>query len=91
MAGTLGPIDVQARKTYATLLTSRRTFAAVKPSTRTRIDLGLRIDGVEPKGRLLDGRTTAGGGINLSIPLASVDDLDEEAVGLLRRAYQANV
>ncbi|HVS42143.1 MAG TPA: DUF5655 domain-containing protein [Candidatus Dormibacteraeota bacterium] len=91
VAGTFGPIDVQARKTYTTLLTPRRTFAAVKPATRTRVDLALRLDGVEPGGRLLDGSTTAGGGINLRIALASVDDLDDEAVALLRRAYDAGL
>ncbi|TMD10118.1 MAG: hypothetical protein E6J03_00740 [Chloroflexi bacterium] len=90
VAGTFGPIDIQARKTYTTLLTPRRTFAAVRPTTRTRVDLALRLDGVDPGGRLLDGRATAGGGINLRIALASVDDLDDEAVALLRRAYDAS-
>jgi hypothetical protein len=90
-AASLGEVDVQARKTYTTLLTPRRTFAAVRPTTRIRVDLGLRIDGLAPGGRLLDGSTTAGGGINLRIPLSSVDDLDDEAIGLLTTAYQANI
>ncbi len=89
-AADIGEVEVQARKTYASLLTPRRTFAAVRPTTRTRVDLGLRIDGQEPSGRLLDGRNTAGGSVNLRIALSTVDDLDDEAVGLLRRAYQAN-
>jgi hypothetical protein len=91
VAATLGEIDVQARKTYTTLLTPRRTFAAVRPTTKTRVDLGLRIDDTEPGGRLLDGRNTAGGSVNLRVPLGSVDDLDDEAVELLRRAYRANI
>jgi hypothetical protein len=37
--GTFGPVDVQARKTYTSPLTARRTFAAVKPTTRTRVDV----------------------------------------------------
>jgi hypothetical protein len=52
VAQTFGGIDVQARKTYTTLLTPRRTFAAVRPTTKTRVDLALRLDGVEPGGRL---------------------------------------
>ncbi|MGH7777475.1 MAG: DUF5655 domain-containing protein [Candidatus Dormibacterales bacterium] len=91
LAATFGPLEVQARKTYTTLITPRRTFAAVRPTTRTRVDLALRIDGVEPAGRLLDGRSTAGGGLNLRIPLASAGDLDDEVAGLLRRAYVANL
>lgn len=90
VAAGLGEVDVQARKTYTTLLTPRRTFAAVRPTTKTRVDLGLRIDGAEPSGRVLDGRNTAGGMVNLRVPLSSVDELDEEIIGLLRRAYHAN-
>lgn len=82
---------MQARKTYTTLLTPRRTFAAVRPTTKTRVDLGLRIDGIAPGGRLLDGRHTAGGSVNLRLPLSCVEDLDDEAVDLLRRAYHANL
>lgn len=53
-------------------------------------DVGLRIDGVAPGGRLLDGSRTAGGSVNLRLPLTSVDDLDDEAVGLIVQAYRAN-
>jgi hypothetical protein len=90
-AAGIGEIEVQARKTYTTLLTPRRTFAAVRPTTRTRVDLGLRIDGVAPGGRLLDGRNTAGGSVNLRVALASADEVDDVAIGLLRRAYLANI
>jgi Domain of unknown function (DUF5655) len=86
-AYTFGPVDVQARKTYTSLLTPRRTFAAVKPTTRTRIDLVLRLDGAEPGGRLLDGRNSAGGGLNVRVALQSLADLDDEAVELLGQAY----
>ncbi|HEV2361497.1 MAG TPA: DUF5655 domain-containing protein [Acidimicrobiales bacterium] len=86
-----GEVDVQARKTYTCLLTPRRTFAAVRPTTRTRTDLALRLDGVEPGGRLLDGSSTAGGGINLRVALSSPEDLDEEAIALLRRAYEGSL
>jgi Domain of unknown function (DUF5655) len=89
-AATVGDVEVQARKTYTTLLTPRRAFAAVRPTTKTRVDLGLRIDGASPEGRLLDGRNTAGGTLNLRLALSSVEDLDDEAVGFLRRAYEAN-
>jgi hypothetical protein len=91
VAGAFGAIDVQARKTYTALLTPRRTFAAVRPTTRTRVDLALRLDGVEPGGRLLNGRNTAGGGLNLRVALTSVDDIDDEAIELLRRAYDASL
>lgn len=90
VAATFGPVDVHARKTYTTLMTPRCSFAAVRPTTKSRVDLVLRLDGIDPGGRLLDGRSTAGGGLNLRIPLQSVDDLDDEAVEWFRRAYQAS-
>lgn len=90
VVSTFGPVDVQARKTYTSLLTPRRTFAAVKPTTRTRVDVALRLDGATPGGRLLDGRNTAGGGLNLRFTLESVDDLDAEALELLHQAYDAS-
>ena len=82
---------MQARKTYTTLLTPRRTFAAVRPTTKTRVDLGLRLDGVAPGGRLLDGRNTAGGSVNLRLLPSAVDDLDDEAVELFGRVYRSTI
>jgi hypothetical protein len=90
-ASSFGPVDIQARKTYTSLLTPRRTFAAVKPTTRTRVDLVLRLDDAKPGGRLLDGSTSAGGGLNVRIALESVDDLDDDALAFLRRAYDASL
>jgi Domain of unknown function (DUF5655) len=87
---TFGPVDVQARKTYTSLLTPRRTFAAVKPTTKSRVDVALRLDGATPGGRLLDGSSTAGGTLNVRFALKSVDDLDDEAIDYLRQAYEAN-
>jgi hypothetical protein len=87
---TFGPVDIQARKTYISLLTPRRTFAAVKPTARTRMDVALRLDGATPGGRLLDGSSTAGGTLNVRFAVASVDDLDDEAIGYLRQAYKTS-
>lgn len=86
----LGPVTVQARKGYVSLLTPRRTFAVVKPSTRTRVDVGVRLDGEAPSGRLLAGKGLANETINLRLPLASPDDLDPEACAILERAYRRN-
>ena len=39
-------VAVEPRRTYVTLARGRQ-FAVVQPSTRTRVDLGLRLDAVE--------------------------------------------
>ncbi|MCI4371567.1 MAG: DUF5655 domain-containing protein, partial [Thermoplasmata archaeon] len=38
----LGDVTIQARKTYVSLVSTRRTFARIVPTTKNRIDLGLR-------------------------------------------------
>jgi hypothetical protein len=73
------------------LVSPRRTFAAVKATTKQRVDLGLRLDGQAPGGHLLDGARLMGGSVNLRLPLAAPADFDGEARALLERAYQANL
>lgn len=48
----IGAVTIQARKTYVSLLTPRRTFARVQPATKNRVDVGLRLEGQKPSGRL---------------------------------------
>jgi Family of unknown function (DUF5990)/Domain of unknown function (DUF5655) len=83
-----GPVTVQARKTCVSLVSPRRTFAAVQATTKSRVDLGLRLDGAEPCGRLAAAKNIASGTINVKIALTSPDDLDDETLGWLRRAYE---
>ena len=90
-ASALGPVTVQARKTCVSLVSPRRTFAAVQATTKSRVDLGLRLDGMEPNGRLLVARNIASGTINLRIALGGPGEVDEEVVGWLRRAYDESV
>jgi Family of unknown function (DUF5990)/Domain of unknown function (DUF5655) len=85
----LGDVTVQARKTIVSLVSPRRTFGVVQATTKSRVDLGVRLDEQEPAGRLLPARDL--GAANLRIPLASPEDLDDEAVGWLRRAYDESV
>jgi len=84
----LGPVTVQARKTFVSLVSPRRTFAVVQATTKKRVDLGLRLDGREPGGRLQAARDI--GAATLRIALSGPGDLDDEALGWLRRAYEEN-
>jgi hypothetical protein len=44
LAAGLGDVTIQARKTYVSLVSPRRTFARVQPTTKSRVDLGLRLE-----------------------------------------------
>jgi hypothetical protein len=87
----LGPVTVQARKTIVSLVTPRRTFAAVRATTRDRVDLGLRLDDAVPGGRLHAAGNVGGGGVTVRVPLTGPKDVDAEVRGLMRRAYAENV
>jgi len=86
----LGGVTIQARKGYVSLVTPRRTFAAVRPTTRDRLDVGLRLPGREPAGRLEPSKGLGNDVINVRVSLRSPGDLDDEVVGLLRAAYDEN-
>ena len=83
----VGPATVQARKTLVSLVTPRRTFAVVQAVTKSRVDLGLRLDYERPGGRLLPARDL--GAATVRIPLTRPEDDDAEVLGWLRRAAEA--
>jgi hypothetical protein len=79
---------VQTRKTMVSLVTPRRTFAVIQATTRSRVDLGLRLEHQRPGGRLLAARDL--GAATVRIPLTRPEDVDAEVLGWLRRAYTEN-
>jgi hypothetical protein len=84
----IGAVTIQARKTYVSLLTPRRTFARVQPTTKSRVDVALRIEGQKPGGRLQPSRIHET--MKLQISLTSPEEIDAEVLAWLRRAYQEN-
>jgi hypothetical protein len=86
----LGPVTVQPRRTIVTLFTPRRAFAAIRATTRDRVDLGLRLDGTGPGGRLLAAGNVGGGGVTVRVALTRPGDVDGEVRDLMRRAYTEN-
>ena len=66
----------------------KHVFAQIKPSTRTRIDMGFALGDMEPKGRLIDtGGFAKKDRITHRIPITSLDDIDDEVNHWLKVAY----
>jgi hypothetical protein len=84
----LGEVTIQARKTYVSLVTPRRTFARVQPTTKNRVDLGLRLEGMEPGGRLQPSKIHET--MKLQISFSSPEEVDAEALDWLEKAYLQN-
>ena len=81
-------VEVAPKKTYVSLRRSKQ-FALIQPSTATRVDLGIQLKGVPPKGRL-----EAAGSFNAMVShrvrVEDAGQVDEELAGWLRQAYQAS-
>lgn len=88
-AAGLGEVIIQARKGYVSLVTPRRTFARVQPTTKTRVDLGLRLEGQKPGGRLQPSKIHET--MQLQISLAASEEVDSEVLDWLQQAYEQNL
>jgi len=84
----LDGVVIQARKTYVSLVGARRTFGRVVPATQDRVDLGLRLDGKKPGGRLQP--STIHETMKLKISLTSPAEVDDDVLEWLRKAYERN-
>lgn len=67
----------------------KHVFAQVKPTTMTRIDLGLALRDTKPTGRLIDtGGFAKGDRISHRIPISEIDEIDDEVKSWLATAYE---
>jgi hypothetical protein len=85
-ADGLGEVVIQTRKTYISLVTPRRTFARIQPTTKQRVDLGLRLEGLAPGGRLLPSKIHET--MPLQISLIALDQVDAEVLAWLDKRYR---
>lgn len=85
--GTLPHVQVQARKTYVSLLTPKRTFARVQRVSRDAVAVALRLD-VKPVGRLTASKVHESTPVQLL--LRTPADLDRDAKEWIRRARVAS-
>jgi hypothetical protein len=69
-------------------LRRRHVFAQIKPTTNTRIDLGLALGETKAAGRLIDtGGAARDDRITHRIPIASLADIDADVKRWLKTAY----
>lgn len=80
-------VELAPKKAYVSLR-RKKQFGLVQPSTKTRVDVGLQLPGVDPEGRL-----EASGSFNTMVShrvrVSAVEEVDDELIGWLRRAYEA--
>lgn len=80
-------VKASPTKTYCSLF-RHVAFAQIKPTTNTRIDIGLALADEPTVGKLLDtGGAKKGDRMTHRIPVASIDDIDDEVEHWLRLAF----
>lgn len=78
-------VEIAPKKTYVSLR-RKKQFAIVQATTRTRVDLGFNLKGVEGAGRLEAG-IIFGGMCTHKVGLSSLAEADAEVVAWLKQAY----
>lgn len=82
-------IVVSPKKGSVSLI-RKNQFALIKPATKTRIDLGLKLKDTEIQGRL-EGSGPFGAMCTHRIQLQDVSDIDSEVIDWLSAAYDKSV
>lgn len=81
-------VEVAPKKTCISLRRTKQ-FALIQPSTRTRVDVGINLPGVEPTDRL-EPSGSFSAMVSHRVRLTEVDEVDDELKGWLRQAYEAS-
>lgn len=80
-------VELAPKKAYVSIRRNKQ-FALVQPSTKTRVDLGINLKGVEPQGRL-----EASGSFNAMVShrvrLEKKSDVNKQVKDWLKQAYDA--
>lgn len=80
-------VKITPKKTSVSII-RKKQFALIKPATKTRIDLGLKIKD-KPTGDRLEGSGPFGSMCTHRVKVSSIDDVDNELKAWLKEAYQA--
>jgi len=79
--------EMAPKKSYVSLRRAKQ-FGLVQPSTKTRVDVGINLRGIEPSGRL-----EAAGSFNAMVShrvrVETPAEVDDELIGWLRDAHDA--
>ena len=85
MKGFGKDVTITPKKTSVSII-RKRQFALIKPATKTRIDLGLKLKD-KPTGERLGNSGPFGTMCTHRVKVSSVDDVDDELVSWLQEAY----
>jgi predicted transport protein len=80
-------VTLAIRKSYVALVRGKQ-FAVIVPSTKTRLDLGLKFKEKPFTDRLVEANNLGSGSITHKVALTSMADVDEELLNWLKESYE---
>ena len=79
-------VEVAPKKAYVSLRRNKQ-FALVQPSTKTRVDVGINLKGVEPTKRL-EKSGSFNAMVSHRVRVSDKKEVDKELIGWLKKAYE---
>jgi len=79
-------IEIAPKNAYVSLR-RKKQFALLQPATKTRFEIGIILKGQESKGKL-ESIDTANAMCSHKINIAEINDIDNEVIEWLRKAYE---
>lgn len=81
-----GDFEIAPKKGYVSLR-RKKQFAMIGPTTKSRVEVGLNMKGIDGTERLV--AMPAGGMCNYSVKVADAGEVDEELIQWVRTAYES--
>ncbi len=82
----MGPFEIAPKKGYVSLR-RKRQFAMIGPTTKTRVEVGLNMKGIQGTGRLTE--LPPGGMCQYKVNVTDVKEVEEELIAWIRLAYES--
>lgn len=79
-------VEMAPKKAYVSLR-RKKQFGLIQPSTKTRVDVGLNLSSVKASKRL-EKSGSFNAMVSHRVRLSAVEDVDEQLIDWLKRAYQ---
>ena len=82
---SFGDFEIAPKKGYLSLR-RKKQFAMIGPGTKSRVDVGINMKGIESTERLL--AMPAGGMCQYQVRVSDDNEVDDELIGWIRFAYE---
>lgn len=81
-----GDVEIAPKKASVSLR-RKKQFALLQPATKTRFEIAINLKGYEPEGKL-EAVTAANAMCSHRVNLSGKQELDDEVIGWIRKAYE---